>query len=524
MAQKARLKDEYGNMLVYSVLEPSAGDGNLIEAVSKRMKVWDYGKGEDYSERIDAIEIDSDLQTILKSKEIRVVYDDFLDYHTYKKYDLIIMNPPFSNGDRHLLKALDMQKNGGQIVCLLNAETIRTPHTVIRQDLVKRLKKHEAEIEYIENAFISADRPTGVEVALIHVNIHTSYDDCDILKGLEKATKLVDEANECAELSINIDSFLHAIVLQYEAETAAGVKLIREYLAFVPMCASSFKNNYSPILDLKLHSDGARDLLNGYLNQVRYKYWEVLFGRPEFMRLMTSKMRDDYYSKLQELKHYEFNMRNIMQIQLELSQNNLRGIEDTILDLFDSFACEHSWYPECKNNVHYYDGWATNKCGWIGKKVIIPLDAFSRWLSNDYRPYQTEGKLVDIEKVLGYLDTGSKPNVEVIRKILDESERTRTTQKIDFRYFQVTFYKKGTTHITFKNLEIIKRFNIFAGRKRGGLPPAYGKKPYSDMTTREKQVIDAFEGASEYNKVYRDRDKYIIETENVLMLGGGEVI
>ena len=35
------------------------------------------------------------------------------------------MNPPFSNGDKHLLKALKMQEKGGAIICLLNAETIR---------------------------------------------------------------------------------------------------------------------------------------------------------------------------------------------------------------------------------------------------------------------------------------------------------------------------------------------------------------------------------------------------------------
>jgi len=36
-----------------------------------------------------------------------------------KEYSLIILNPPFSNGCKHLLKALEMQqRNGGAVVCL----------------------------------------------------------------------------------------------------------------------------------------------------------------------------------------------------------------------------------------------------------------------------------------------------------------------------------------------------------------------------------------------------------------------
>lgn len=51
-------------------------------------------------------------------------------YSTMKEYDLIIMNPPFSNGNSRLWKALDLQeRNGGAVICLLNAETLKNPYT-----------------------------------------------------------------------------------------------------------------------------------------------------------------------------------------------------------------------------------------------------------------------------------------------------------------------------------------------------------------------------------------------------------
>ena len=113
--------------MVHSILEPSAGKGNIVEALKniEERKNKYYSKTIDFD--IDCIEADQNLRAILKSKNLRVVYDDFLTYSTMKTYDLIIMNPPFSNGCKHLLKALEMQKrNGGAVVCLLNAETLKT--------------------------------------------------------------------------------------------------------------------------------------------------------------------------------------------------------------------------------------------------------------------------------------------------------------------------------------------------------------------------------------------------------------
>jgi methylase of polypeptide subunit release factors len=97
-----------------SVLEPSAGTGNIAEVVKSYLNDSTYGRNRENLD-IDCIEIDENLRSILKGKELRVVHDDFLTYNTRKQYDLIIMNPPFDNGDRHLLKALQMQEHGGKM-------------------------------------------------------------------------------------------------------------------------------------------------------------------------------------------------------------------------------------------------------------------------------------------------------------------------------------------------------------------------------------------------------------------------
>ena len=117
---------------------------------------------------IDCVEKDKNLQSILKDYDFNVVGDDFLKFSTSKMYDYIIMNPPFSNGDEHLMKAIRLaEKNGGsQIVCLLNAETIRNPYSKSRIQLKEILDNYGATYEYVQDAFKNAERNTDVEVVI----------------------------------------------------------------------------------------------------------------------------------------------------------------------------------------------------------------------------------------------------------------------------------------------------------------------------------------------------------------------
>ena len=179
-----------------SILEPSAGKGNIVDKMLQFLSLKNSS--------IDCIEKDSELQNFLKGKGYRLVFDDFLQYQTRKKYDLIVMNPPFSNGEKHLLKAIELMEYGGQIVCLLNAETLRNICNVYRQDLKNKLEELNAEIEFIENAFLEAERKTAVEVALITINIPSSLPESDIFKNLQAAkeeSKLKTEEYQYRDLT-----------------------------------------------------------------------------------------------------------------------------------------------------------------------------------------------------------------------------------------------------------------------------------------------------------------------------------
>ena len=179
-----------------TILEPSAGKGDILDFIAlfddyhgschydyqwyvKRLKEGKYediphiiledtikrfkeGKRSNkFIKGAECVEIDKNLCTILRDKGYRVYNDDFLLYDDDKHFDLIIMNPPFSNGDEHLLKAISIaEKTGSKIICLLNAETIKNPFSNKRKLLVNTLKKYNAEIEFVKNAFSDAERKT----------------------------------------------------------------------------------------------------------------------------------------------------------------------------------------------------------------------------------------------------------------------------------------------------------------------------------------------------------------------------
>ena len=74
--------------------------------------------------------------------------------------------------------------------------------------------------------------------------------------------------------------------------------------------------------------------------------------------------------------------------------------------------------------------------------------------------YKVFKKLSDIEKALDYLN-GSVSNEEELQESLRAAEKENQTNKIPLRYFTVTFYKKGTCHIEFTNLELLKEAEHF---------------------------------------------------------------
>lgn len=544
---------------IRSVLEPSAGKGNLVDAIAEKYALRSRWNREN-ALPIDCIEIDPFLRVILSdayseqaktllrerikeldhkrtydhdagmyielseedklekslleqhsrqlsSVDVRIIHDDFLTFESRKQYDLIVMNPPFADADLHLLKAISIAERHGSIIrCILNAETLRNPYTNRRKALAQKLNELGAEITFKAGAFQDAERSTDVDIAMVKLIVpepeYAADPEC-LYQKLKAAAVLEEQEYDATELTV--ENKMESIVAQFNFEVDMGLRLIREYKAMQPYILNSLdeKNQYrEPMLTLcfghprDTYYDRKLDV-NKYLTLVRRKYWHAFFTREEYVGKLTSNLREKYQDMVSELANYDFTLFNIQKIMLEMNAEMSQGVVDTIMALFDRMTEKHTWYPECEKNIHYFNGWKTNKAHKVNKKVILPTygcwdySYFSK--THELNVYDAYKFLSDIEKSFNYLDGNMTANVD-LERMLKYAKDSGRTQNIKLKYFDVTFYKKGTAHIKFTNQELLDRFNIYCARQRGWLPPSYGNVKYASMDAEEQAVVDSYHG------------------------------
>lgn len=561
-----------------SILEPSAGKGNIVDGVAAAYELTGYRR--DNKLPVDCIEIDPYLRSILqyeyggqreaemqkrirqledsreydrikykydfrshadareytelktehgkrKAVMCRIVHDNFLTFNSRKRYGLIVMNPPFSNGDEHLLRAIEIQsRHGGLIRCVLNAETLLNPYTNRRKILREKLTELGADVSYIDGAFSDGERKTDVRVAIVKIDIPApEIGGSEIFERL-KAAAVVEEVPADDVMDLAVSDLLSQIVTQFNVEVDAGLALIREYQAMQPYILQSLstEDKYNrPILGLRVHGDSeyAELNVNRYLRLTRRKYWEALFTNKEFTGQLTSNLRDKYQGMVDKMQDYDFTLFNIRQIMVEMNAEMQKGIQDTIVALFDRMTAQHSYYPECANNIHhYFNGWKTNKAHKINSKVILPVNGmFScySWQKDEFNLHNAYSTISDIEKVFEYLDGNMSAHVD-LRGALEQASATGKTKNIHCKFFSVTIYKKGTMHIKFHNQALVDRFNIYCSQKKNWLPPNYGRTAYANMDKEAQAVVDDFHGngtegsgAAAYGEIMKQRGYFLAE-------------
>lgn len=133
-----------------TVLEPSAGLGHLADEIKKQV-----------NNDVQCIEFNSRLAEALAIKGHNVINQDFLT-HT-RKYDKIIMNPPFENGQdvKHVVHAFNLLNKGGRLVAIMANNKYRY------QDFLGMVNTFGTMEENPANSFASAFRPTGVSTITV---------------------------------------------------------------------------------------------------------------------------------------------------------------------------------------------------------------------------------------------------------------------------------------------------------------------------------------------------------------------
>jgi len=478
------------------ILEPQAGAGHIVDFIWKQ-------SGGYYGPTVHAIEKDPELVGTLRGKKINVIDYDFLTFCGSDKYDIIIGNPPFDNGELHLLKAIDILYSGN-IVFLLNAQTLKNPCTNQRKLLLKKLEEFDAEIEYLTEQFAGAERPTMVEIALIHIRIERKIEN-DLFRGMAAAPDFETEDLEGPRELVGKD-LIHNLVADYNRVVKIGTQALLDFYknhrhlsAYLKVVVNDEKEGKSAgnPENLTVLMKGE---LNLFLKRVRQTYWQKVLSLEKVEAKMTKKKKEEFKILLQQNELMDFTESNIHTFIVNLARGYEDILTDAVASVFDKMTIKHAWDEEIHfKNVHYFDGWKTNKAFFVNKKVIIPFYGnpfWSVWGKCWEVSYSIKDDLNDIDKVMNYFD-GRSNYVSIVQALTEAFGRDQASG-VESTYFRITVFKKGTIHLTFLNDDIRRRFNVTACKRKNWLPMDYGKKAYADMSQEEKAVVGAFEGQESY--------------------------
>lgn len=461
-----------------TVLDPTAGNGVLLDAVSEYKRQWD---------RVQtfAIEIDQELRFILQGKGHKVIGTDFLEYADPLKFDRIIMNPPFANGAEMVLKAWNQHlKDGGRLVSILNRETINNPFSGDRKAL-KALIEQYGNIKELGQAFKNAARKTDVEVIMIVLEKpkRTGFDFAGASFSHDEVTAEEFQANPLAHTSV-----IKNLVAKYKACEAIVVHRheTQDKLNFYLDGVSRRVYTGEREEEIELH---VLQDLSSEIAELKSRFWNTVFDKTELIKKATSSFRQKFTDYTAQQRTMEFSEQNIVEMLSMFFLNREEIMNDCIIDVFDKATGFHE-----KNCIHK-EGWKTNKSFKLNKRIIHPDGVeFCKIMQTIRVGWSRQSFLDDLDKVLCWISGQSIDNPDFVgtykaietfcntvysrkpeRSPLDAAffrsnaqwaaqPRLSYTDQFESTFFKIRIYKKGTMHLDFKDLYLLDDFNLAAAK------------------------------------------------------------
>lgn len=445
-------------------LDPSAGKGDLLDYLSHECDVP--------LAHLYAIEIQPELREILAGKFYRVLEADLMDYRGDEYVNFILMNPPFHEGVEHVLQAWKILADG-DLVAILNAETLRNPYTEKRK-LLQWMVQNSSSYppKYIQNAFLDAERATPVEVVIIWLHKEKKPDTLPNFDYTKFDHDRPETEKDFSASPLAHMDYIETLVARYNA-CVQTIKEIHEREKW-------YRFYIDGIIDTKSAEFTAPETLNNKITEVKQKFWNHIFTRTEIGKRVTSDYRKKFDAFQKQTEYIGFTVKNIQEV-LEMFILNAGDImKACILQVFDEATSFHE-----KNRIHT-EGWKTNKSYRVNRKIIMPRglnydDVFRfslRYADTDF--YN------DLDRVLCFLSGMKFENTTSIVRAMEDhfskydqmywhglKEEWSYQDEFHSEFFKIRIFKKGTVHLTFKDEELWQELNIQAALGKGWLGGGY---------------------------------------------------
>jgi hypothetical protein len=439
------------------VLEPSAGSGNLVR------ECLDRGAAE-----VLWCEKESQLVGILSSIPGTVPAHrpmDFLQVQADRvsHIDLIVMNPPFSADEAHILHAWEIAPPGCEIVALCNWNTIDGYRRGLQRQLAHLVEAYGSQINLGE-CFATAERPTQVSVGMVRLTKPGGRLGADEFEGFFLGPDDIEAQGEglipYRRSRDIVNRYVEACRI-FDEQVAAGVRLRNVLDGF-----------FGQELGLQVTIEGAPVTRNRFRKDLQKAAWGHVFDAFLPKQLATTQLNRDINKFVEKQSQIPFTERNIyrmLQIVVGTQENRVNQAVEEAIDNLTKHTAENRWGVE---------GWVTNSGYMLNRRFIRSYMAETSWSGKGVRVKTYGGpadQILDLIKACCFL-TGRNYD-EVAQPEKPDDGIFWPGQWYEWGFFKFRAYKKGTVHFEFLDEEVWAAVNARYARIKGQVLPETYRRP-----------------------------------------------
>ena len=501
------------------ILEPSAGSGAIL----------------DYCSRLGAkellcCEIHPDL-AIIAGQKGRLLERDFLDLTSDRivHVNLIVMNPPFSADEKHIIHAYEIAPEGCTIISLLNTETLSNSYTRSR-DVLKRLVRDHGFSSDLGSVFEDADRKTSVGISMVTLHKPRTSEETEFADFFD----MNDEGEEDSDAGVMGYNKIRSVVNRYVGAVKMFDKVMESNEAI-----NSLISPISASARITFGAFQSRSDRNGteavsretFKKELQKSAWRVMFKELDVEKYLTESIKNDLNKFIEMQEAVPFTMGNIYAFARLVVGTHKSRMEKVLVEAFERICS----FANTNNTAG--EGWKTNSDYKINKKFIHPYacEHDSRWPKPNINiSYRFGDRFEDIIKALCVI-TGENYEEQVPMRLFlnyrfhilndkgkvltgydyhfdDKDRAIQKKQAIerdgfeasiletnpywgewnDWGFFRVKCFKKGTAHFEFKDEKVWELFNRRVAEIKGWrLPEQTDNKKKGTERTKSKGVTVA---------------------------------
>lgn len=479
------------------VLEPSAGSGNIVR------KLNEAGAAE-----VLACETDENLRRVLSREKCRLIASDFMTVQAEQvsHVNMIVMNPPFSQGVRHIQHAYDIAPAGCCIVALCNTSNLESSYYSHYREFAELVKMHGYSEDLGEPFAEDAERRTRCRVSLVKLwkegqgaeefnGYFSAIEESDngngeaaglmqynflreIVNRYIEAVKMFDEVQAMTE-RINRAATFTDYTVKTDEKTGEQKAVKHEYES-IPVSFEAVSYNRE-----KGRTEAVKIDHLTYKRELQKYYWRIIFKKMNMEKYATRELREQINKFIEQRQSVPFTMSNIYRVIETVVKTKGQRMNRALCEAFDticSLSAENSTAGET---------WKTNSNYMVNRRFICDCltNYDSRWPSLCTRVGVDYGdrrdKIEDIAKALCYLTGKEWKEIGYLSDAI-RKQQPAWGEWFEWGFFRCRGYKKGTMHFEFIDENVWARFNQEVAKSRGWKIGSTTKTAHGHKQNRKK--------------------------------------